>query len=123
MFQPIFVDDLVKCIVSTIENPDARGRTYEIGGPEHLTYNDLLNTMSEVTGRRKSLIHIPMWLMMPTVKVLEKVGLSPVTSGQLGMLSVDNICETDSVKKAFGFEPLNCRSALELSISQLKQGR
>jgi NADH dehydrogenase len=123
MFQPIFVDDLVQCIVSTIDNPDAIGKTYEIGGPEHLSYNDLLRILTEVTGKRKRLLHVPMGVMMPSVKVLEKTGLSPVTSDQLGMLSIDNVCDTDSVSKEFGFEPITYRRALELSILQRAQGR
>jgi len=122
-FQPIFVDDLVRCIVSTIGNPEALGRTYEIGGPEHLSYNDLLRSLTELMGKRKRLLHIPMGLMMPTVKVLEKLGISPVTSDQLGMLSMDNICATDSVEKQFGFKPATYRSALEKSISQQAQDR
>jgi uncharacterized protein YbjT (DUF2867 family) len=115
-FQPIFVDDLVKCIEWAIDNPDAKGRTYEIGGPEHLTYNDLLTIMCEVRGKRRRLIHIPMGMMMPAVKALEKLGISPVTSDQLGMLSIDNICEVDAIKKDFGFEPVTYRRSLELSI-------
>jgi len=122
-FQPIYVEDLVRCLISAIENPGALGRTFELGGPEHLTSNDLLRTLAEVTGRRKRLVHIPMGLMMPAVKVLEKTGLSPVTSDQLGLLGRDNICDTDGVRKEFGFEPVTYRRAIELSISQRAQGR
>ena len=106
-----------------VEVAQQMGKTFELGGPEHLTYNNLLRTLLEVTGRRKRLVHIPMGLMMPAVKVLEKTGLSPVTSDQLGLLGHDNICDTDGVRKEFGFEPMTYRQALELSISQRAQGR
>jgi len=123
LFQPIFVEDLARCIIIALENPGARGKTFEVGGPEHLSYNDLLRILAEVAGKRKGLLHIPMCIMMPAVKVLEKTGLSPVTSDQLGMLSRDNICGVDAVKKEFGFEPVAYRRAIELSISRRGRGK
>lgn len=122
-FQPVYVEDLARCIISALGNPDARGKTFEVGGPEYLSYNDMLRILGDVVGKRKVLFHIPMGLMMPVVKVIEKSGMSPVTSDQLGMLSRDNICDADGIKKQFGFEPVTFRKALELSILQRAPGR
>lgn len=118
LFQPIYVEDLARCIVNAVGNPDATGKTFEVGGPEHLTYNELLLTLADVVGRRKRLIHIPMGLMMTSVRIIEKFGLSPVTSDQLGMLNYDNICDADIIIRDFGFEPTSYRQALERSTSR-----
>lgn len=117
-FQPIYVEDLARCILSAIDNQQAAGRTYEVGGPEHLTYNDLLTILADVMGRKKRLLHMPMGFMMPAVRIIEKTGLSPVTSDQLAMLSRDNACDPDAVRKEFGFEPVTYRRAIELSTLQ-----
>jgi uncharacterized protein YbjT (DUF2867 family) len=122
-FQPIFVEDLARCILRAMDNPRAAGRTYEVGGPEHLSYDELLMILADVLGHKKSLLHIPMGLMMPIVRVFEKTGLSPVTSDQLGLLSRDNTCDPDAVRKEFGFEPIPYRRAVELSTLQREPGR
>jgi NADH dehydrogenase len=94
-----------------------------VGGPEQLSYNELLAILADVMGRKKSLLHIPMGLMMPAVKALEKTGLSPVTSDQLGLLSRDSTCAPDAVRKEFGFEPVAYRRAIELSTLRREPGR
>lgn len=121
--QPIYVEDLARCILSAMDSPQAAGRTYEVGGPEQLSYNELLAILADVMGRKKSLLHIPMGLMMPAVKALEKTGLSPVTSDQLGLLSRDSTCAPDAVRKEFGFEPVAYRRAIELSTLRREPGR
>ncbi len=122
LFQPVFVEDLARCIIMSVNNPEARGRLYDVGGPEQLTYNRMLEILAGAMGRKKRLLHIPMGLMAPVVKALEKARLSPVSSDQLGLLGKDNICAPDAVKRSFGFEPVTYREAIERSISRPARG-
>lgn len=121
--QPIYVGDLVKCILKTVDNPGALGRTYELGGPEHLTYNQVVKTVAAAMGVEKPLVHIPSALAALGVKILQWTPLRPATLEQLRLLNTDNICERDSVRKNFGFEPISLREALNLFISLQGQGR
>jgi uncharacterized protein YbjT (DUF2867 family) len=121
--QPIHVGDLVKCIVKTIDNPGALGRTYELGGPEHLTYNQVVKTVAAAIGVEKPLVHIPFALASLGVKILERTPLRPATLEQLRLLNTDNICERDSVRKNFGFEPISLKEALSFFTSLQGQGR
>jgi NADH dehydrogenase len=115
-FQPIYVGDLVECIRKAIENAP-EGRTHELGGPDHLSYNEMVLAIAEAMGKSNRLIHIPLWLVRPAVKLLEKALSSPVTSDQLRMLETDNTCSTTNVKDTFGFEPLSFREALKVASS------
>lgn len=121
--QPIYVGDLVKCVVKAIDSPEALGRTYELGGPEHLTYNEVVRTLAGAMGVQKPLLHIPYGLAALGVRVLEGTPLRPATLDQLRLLNTDNICDRDSVRKNFGFEPLSLREALGLFISPPGRGR
>jgi uncharacterized protein YbjT (DUF2867 family) len=121
--QPIYVGDLVKCMVKALEDPGAIGRTYELGGPEHLTYNEVVRTLAGAMGVEKPLLHIPYGLAALGVRMLERTPLRPATLDQLRLLNTDNICDRDSVRKNFGFQPLSLREALGLFISPRGRGR
>jgi uncharacterized protein YbjT (DUF2867 family) len=58
--QPIAVDDVIRYLVGVADEPRALGRVFEIGGPERLTYLDMLQVASEVaTGRRVPIVPVP----------------------------------------------------------------
>ena len=57
--QPIYVDDVVEYLTGAIETPAARGRTFEIGGPEVLSYEEMMQRTAAVLGRRLYVIPVP----------------------------------------------------------------
>lgn len=112
-FQPIAVADTARCLAMSLESPGCVGRTIEIGGPEHLTYERMVDAIITVLGKRRLKVHMPLLLMKPTVALMERLIPSfPVSSGQLKMLSIDNVTSPDAVEKAFGFRPARFRDSL-----------
>jgi uncharacterized protein YbjT (DUF2867 family) len=57
--QPIHVDDAVAYLVGVLDEPATAGETYEIGGPEVLTYGSLLRRTREITGGHLLVIPVP----------------------------------------------------------------
>lgn len=114
-FQPLYVGDWVRCFLGIIDNPEALGKTYELGGPEHLTYNEIVRALAFHMGVRKRLLHIPLGIARFGARVLEKTRFGPATREQLGLLDSDNICETDGVRRDFGFDPVPFGEALRLA--------
>ncbi len=105
-FQAIHVEDVAHSIARTLELDETENRIIEIGGPEHLTYDGILDTIAETYGCKRWKLHLPIGLMRPMVKLMEKLlPHPPATSQQLSMLEFDNIAETDAVSKEFGFSP------------------
>ena len=105
-FQAIHVEDVAHSIARTLELDETKNRTIEIGGPEHITYDGILDAIAETYGCRRWKLHLPIGLMRPVVKLMEKLlPHPPATSQQLSMLEFDNIAETDAVSKEFGFSP------------------
>ena len=77
--QPVFVEDVGKALAQA-SRPGGLSGTFEIGGPEVMTMNEVLLEMMEVRGRVKPLIHLPPW--MPKLaglflRVLPRPPLSP----------------------------------------------
>lgn len=58
--QPIAITDVIAYLLAVLELPETAGDVYEIGGPEVLTYRELLTTTAEIaTGRRPIIVPVP----------------------------------------------------------------
>lgn len=113
LFQPIYIKDWLKCIEKVIASPQQFTTTYDLGGPEHLTYREIVETLSREMGQKKPSFSIPMGFMKLTTSILERFLPSPpVTSDQLRLLEQDNITAVDTISRNFGFEPLTFSAAL-----------
>ncbi|MFA4829120.1 MAG: complex I NDUFA9 subunit family protein [Thermodesulfovibrionales bacterium] len=117
-FQPVYINDWVKCMLKVIASPESFRGTFEIGGPQQLTYNEIVRTLADAMKVKKTIVHVPMGLMKFGALLAEKtIPLLPVTSDQLRLLEAGNICDVTSVEKSFGFKPMKYRKALEAFIS------
>jgi NADH dehydrogenase len=106
LFQPISIDDLVRCISESLDRGPAM-REIEIGGPEQLTYDEIIDIVHDAIGAGMRIkVHVPVPALMPVAAVMDRVLPNPpVTPAQLRMLARNNITRLDAVPRAFGFAP------------------
>src|SRR5439155_13962065 len=57
--QPIWVEDVAAYFAKAVDLPEAANRTFEIGGPDQVTWNDLYLRIAKVLGKRRRLVHLP----------------------------------------------------------------
>ncbi|WP_435359917.1 NAD(P)H-binding protein [Haloarchaeobius sp. DFWS5] len=57
--QPIAIDDVVAYLVGVLDAPETTGKTYEIGGPDVLTYQEMLQTTARVMHQRLRVVPVP----------------------------------------------------------------
>jgi NADH dehydrogenase len=113
-FQPIWVEDLVTCIIACLDEDAHLGEVLEVGGPEHLSYDEMLDVVKEALGKSRLKLHVPLAVMRSVAQVMEWVlAKPPVTREQLKMLSLDNVTETDAVTKSFGVQPWRLADSLD----------
>lgn len=106
LFQPIAIEDVTRCMLVALERGPSN-RVHEIGGPEHLTYDDIVLTVKYAIGAHRFTAHVPVPMMLPPAFLMEHVLRNPpVTVGQLRMLEKNNMTLLDSVSRQFGFEPM-----------------
>ncbi|MCZ6891785.1 MAG: complex I NDUFA9 subunit family protein [Chloroflexi bacterium] len=106
LFLPISVAEVAECIAQAVDRDELRGRVIEIGGPEHLSYNQILDTIARTYNIRRIKAHLPLVVMRRIVWLMERTLPSPPATGhQLDMLAIDNIAELDTVERTFGFKP------------------
>ena len=105
-FQPIYIRDWLQCLDKVIEDPEAHSGIFDIGGPEHLTFREIIEKLATALGRNKITFSIPMGLMKFSSVLLETLKVkSPVSTDQLRLLEQDNICDVSAVEQRFGFTP------------------
>lgn len=61
--QPVFVEDLAMAVAASVDLPAVANQTYEVGGPQTLTMDEIIRTMLDAMGKRKPLVHHPVWFM------------------------------------------------------------
>lgn len=120
LFQPIAVEDVVNCLVQVCDNPSMLERIIEIGGPEHLSYVQMLDTFLACLGEKRYQLHVPMPLMRLAVLLMGIVWQNPpVTAIELKQLDMDNITAINAVADTFGFQPRPLHEGLKY-LSQVK---
>lgn len=113
LFQPIAVEDVARCLATTVSTNVGLGMTYDLGGPEALTYDEILKLTVEAVGSKTVLLHVPLIFMRPIVGIMERMmSRPPATTEQLKMLDFDNVGDLDAVKSVFGFQPKTLRGNL-----------
>ncbi|HVT64275.1 MAG TPA: NAD(P)H-binding protein [Mycobacteriales bacterium] len=105
--QPIAIADVVRYLLGVLENPDAAGKTFEIGGPEVLTYQEMLHRVAALEGRRRIIKTVP--LLTPRLSSYWLALVTDVdgrTSRSLVDSMTNEVVVTDhSIRDVVPFEP------------------
>jgi uncharacterized protein YbjT (DUF2867 family) len=75
LYQPIWARDVARCVAASLDggpNPGPNGR-YELAGPEVLSYDDIVELVTEASGRRRPLVHVPLPLVRGGLRTLELI--------------------------------------------------
>ncbi|MEM8548640.1 MAG: complex I NDUFA9 subunit family protein [Pseudomonadota bacterium] len=107
-FQPIFVADLASAIANSVEGQATPGQVYELGGPEVLSFRQLLDRTREWTGSKAGYISLPFWLAKLQALLTWPLpnSLRPITVDQVRMLQSDNVVGDTAIAEGRTLEAL-----------------
>lgn len=92
-FQPVYVVDVARAIALATLDPGAHGgRTYELGGPEVLSMEQINRWLAKAIGRSKLFVPVP----ASAAAALALIPGGPITRDQLKMLARDNVVAADA---------------------------
>jgi len=89
--QPVFVGDVADAAMAALTDPATEGLLYELGGPDVMTFREILQLILKLTNRERRLVEIPKGLASLQASVLQFVPGKPLTPDQLIMLEQDNV--------------------------------
>ncbi len=101
--QPIWVEDVADYFARAVDLPEAANRTFELGGPDQVTWNELYDRIRNVLGKSRTTIHLPLGLVRAAATLAERLPRAPITRDQLTMLAHgDNVVSNDDAIETFG---------------------
>ena len=111
-FQPLHVADLALALRAALRRDDVLG-VHEVGGPEPVTYDELLREAMAGYRLRRPTVHLPVPLMkVPAFFLGLVLADPPVTVAQLDLLAVDNTPSENAIEPVFGVRPRPFRGNL-----------
>ena len=72
-YQPIWAEDVADCVVTALMASGPRKRSFELAGPETLSYDEIVRVAMRPTGRRRRLVHVPLPLVRASLRALRKL--------------------------------------------------
>ena len=104
--QPLWVEDLVTCLGWSLENPDTLNRTIEIGGPEYLTFREIVELIMQAVGMRRTIIPVgPPYVRGLTILLESFFANLPVSIYWLDYLAVNRTTALDTMPRMFDLMP------------------
>ncbi|MFB5602878.1 MAG: NAD-dependent epimerase/dehydratase family protein [Candidatus Nitrosomaritimum aestuariumsis] len=112
MAQPIAVDDVVEYLIGCYEHNETAGKIFDIGGPDKMTYEELMRVYAAYLNKNLFVIQIPFLttrLSSFWVDLITPVKAS-LARPLIDSLVHDTVVRNDEIKKII---PLNLKSVLE----------
>ncbi|MFL5927765.1 MAG: complex I NDUFA9 subunit family protein [Gaiellaceae bacterium] len=95
--QPIWVEDVAQYFALGVDHPQAANRTFEIGGPDIVDWNELYLRIAKVLGKRRRLAHVPTSIARTGARLTERLPAAPLTTDQIAMMEAGDNVVTDSI--------------------------
>ena len=101
---PVHVSDVAAAFVAALQNPRTIGQTLHLGGPETISWREILVRLAAARGRGKLMLPAPALGVMAAAALLDRFESFPITRDQIRMLLEGNAASPDDLKQ-LGIEP------------------
>ncbi len=121
--QPIGVRDVIKTLVGVLEQPETANRTFDIGSPDVLSYEQILKIHAEVLGRKRKFVPSPVSNIRFYSYITSLLTPVPAAITWCLMESVthDVVCQENDILELLPFRRISCKEALVLALSREEQ--
>ena len=117
--QPIAIDDVVAYLFGVIEAPETAGETYEIGGPEVLTYREMLAKTGEILSGREPII-VPVPVLTPRLSAYWVDLVTDIPSGVayplIDGMATDVVVTDDRIRSLVSVDLTPFETAVERAL-------
>jgi uncharacterized protein YbjT (DUF2867 family) len=109
--QPVLVDDLAACVAMAVKGrgPNA---TFAVGGPEPMSFEELIRLMMELSGHRRPIVHVPQTLMRMAGVLGEMLPRPVFSRDAVDFLITDNRCDIGPLIAEFGIRLTPARAGM-----------
>ena len=124
-FQPILVTDVADAIVKAIEAKNNHGKIYEIGGPQIISFGDMVKSIVKTLNKKRFVVEMPMPIAKIQSSILSLLPIPPVlTRDQCEILSeADNVVSNKELTISdLDINPKDVEQAMEKWLWRYRDG-
>jgi uncharacterized protein YbjT (DUF2867 family) len=121
--QPIAIDDVIRYLVGVCDRQEALGQTYQVGGPDQLTYIDMLRVAAKLdTGRSVPIVQVPVLTPGLSSRWLALVTDVDVTTGRnlIDSMGIEVVVTEQRIRDVVPGEPLTYAEAVQRALDEDK---
>jgi uncharacterized protein YbjT (DUF2867 family) len=116
-FQPVYVGDVAEAVARSVDGKVQRGRIYELGGPQVLTFKECMQEMLAMIDRKRLLVSVPWWVANMQASILGLLPNPLLTKDQVLQLREHNIVSDVATREnrtlaGLGIQPQSIGSIL-----------
>ena len=113
LLHPLYIDDLVQALVGCMDNLDTVDRVLEIGGPEYVTFNELVRTVMRVTHTPRSVIALAPHTLRFLTRLARRIFPRwPTTPQWFDLVASHRTADLNSMSELFGIKPVRFEDTL-----------
>ncbi|HEY3748885.1 MAG TPA: NAD(P)H-binding protein [Pseudonocardiaceae bacterium] len=123
--QPIAIADVTRYLIGVLDVPEAAGRAFDVGGPEVLTYEDMMRRLADIQGRQQVLVPVPLlspnlssWWLSLVTDVDTNTGRSLVAS-----MYNEVVVQENDIQDLVPFEPMDYDQAVLAALGERARER
>ncbi len=106
LMSPVHVRDVAGAFVAALDKPEVVGLTIELGGPEEVSWTEMIRRVAQAAGRKKIILPMPVAIMMLGATLFDWLPFFPVTRDQLRMLVEGNTASAAELVRLINRKPL-----------------
>ncbi len=110
--QPVSVENVSLGFVKSVEKSDTIGKIFEVGGPEKISLNQLIDIIAEALCVPPHKLHIPVFIMNIMAEMFDWLPFFPVTKEQITMLIEGNTCDERPFFEYFDIQPVGFKEGI-----------
>jgi uncharacterized protein YbjT (DUF2867 family) len=123
--QPISIRNVIDYLIGVSQHPECIGRTFDIGGPDQLTYRNMLLGYAKTRGLTRFIIPVPFftprlssyWLSLVTATNYQ------LARALVGSMHMETVCHENSIRDIIPLEPIPYTDAIGRALSLIAQNR
>jgi NADH dehydrogenase len=115
-FQPVSVTTVAQGFEKALEPETAKDQTLDVGGPENVTFDEIMDTLARVMGKSIVKIHMPVLPLRLATSALQHAPGYPLTIDQITMLLEGSTCDEKPFYELLGLEPISLEQTLRDAI-------
>ena len=99
--QPVFVDDVARCVADSLTLEAAANQVFEIGGPDVMTMNDIVRTMLRVMGKKQRVLNSPVFLPRLAAALMARLPNTPLSPEVVEFAVAEALADNTHLLQAF----------------------